>query len=109
MTLEDVKQYMMDLGYCDIEETSDFKRYEGKSIKSIILHFNNLSERQRKSTAWYHFEYRQGDIYDDWSWYFNGKAYNSFGDFDVFEQEVVTLNKDILEEFINKVEDYKKS
>ena len=51
-----------------------------------------------------------GDIYlGDWTWYLNGKAYNSKGEYDYFEKEIEKLNRDILEEFINQVENYKKS
>ena len=109
MTIQEVNQYMIDLGYVT-EISTDTEYYEGKNIIHTIIHADWHKQTDKKSIAWYHLENRSGDIYfDDWTWYLNGKAYNSDGEYDYFEKEVEKLNRDILEEFINQVENYRKS
>ena len=105
MQLNDVIQYMTDLGY-KVEVNKETKTYEGKKINQTIL----LIEKEvidAKSRVWYHFENRSGDIYSgDWTWYLNAKAWNSQGEYEVFEEEYEFLNQMNFEKFINMVEKY---
>ena len=105
MQLNDVIQYMTDLGY-KVEVNKEKKTYEGKKINQTIL----LIEKDvinAKSKIWYHFENRSGDIYSgDWTWYLNAKAWNSQGEYEVFEDEYEFLNQMNFEKFINMVEKY---
>ena len=110
MTLKEVEQFMIERDY-EVEITTDSEYYEGKNIKHTIFNCNMMHVSDpKKSIAWFYFDNRAGDIYlGDWTWYLNGKAYNSKGEYDYFEKEIESLTRDELENFINAVEEYSKS